>query len=91
MCQVGRDGRLPSRWLRNSQRETPEGAVSWWTLWKGPESVIYGHAVHSLVSPRIDEPQPGIRCIGIDTGCVFGGRLTAAIIDKDRDRSAPPQ
>lgn len=56
------------------------GSVPWSTVWKGPESVIYGHAVHSKEHPRIDYPN-GTYCYGVDTGCVFGGYLTAAIVD----------
>lgn len=63
--------------------EQPEGSVFWTERWKGPESVVYGHAVHDLVTPRIDE-FPGGRCIGIDTGCCYGGMLTAFIPEEDR-------
>ena len=37
---------------------------------------MYGHHVHGLETPHRDE-----HAIGIDTGCCFGGRLTAFVID----------
>jgi diadenosine tetraphosphatase ApaH/serine/threonine PP2A family protein phosphatase len=58
----------------------PPDTRFWTTHWQGPENVVYGHMVHGLAEPRIDEPAPGIRCYGIDTGCCFGGRLTALIL-----------
>jgi hypothetical protein len=57
----------------------PEGSALWATRWRGPESVVYGHAVHSLVQPRVDR-FPGGACYAIDTGVVYGGRLTALIV-----------
>ena len=46
----------------------------WWTdIWDGPH-VIYGHAVW------MDYPRRDKTATGIDTGCVFGGALTAALI-----------
>lgn len=69
--------------------DDPPGSVFWTTLWKGPWSIVYGHAVHGLEHPRIDRMQTAngtpIACIGIDTGVCFGGRLTAAILGKDGD------
>jgi bis(5'-nucleosyl)-tetraphosphatase (symmetrical) len=59
--------------------EQPANTVYWATRWTGPESVIYGHAVHSFEDPRVDVFIGGA-CYGIDTGCTFGGRLTAAIV-----------
>ena len=53
----------------------------WTSKWIGPDNVVYGHAVHSLKSPRVDRPVPGVECWGIDTGCCFGGRLTALCIE----------
>jgi len=58
--------------------EQPSNTVYWSERWRGPESVVYGHAVHSLAGPRLDE-FPGGACYGIDTGCVYGGHLTAMI------------
>ena len=56
------------------------GCAGYWTdLWQGPESVVFGHAVQSLESPRQSDPAPGVRCLGIDTGCCFGGRLSCVV------------
>lgn len=75
---VGGDGiMVPSDDMRQ-----PDGSFFWMEKWRGPESVLYGHAVHSLASPRTDA-FGGFRCVGIDTGCVYGGRLTAAIVKDD--------
>lgn len=57
------------------------GAHFWTNFWKGPESVIYGHNVHSRNYPCIEETSPGVFCYGLDTGCCFGGKLTALILE----------
>lgn len=63
----------------------PEGGTLWAELWQGPESVIYGHNVeYHLDLPRVDVPTPGVCCVGIDTGCVHGGRLTALVMQDFR-------
>ena len=60
----------------------PAGAVRWATRWPGRENVIYGHAVHDMADATVDEPQESVRCYGIDTGCCFGGRLTALVMPR---------
>jgi hypothetical protein len=57
-------------------------AVPWYTRWAGPESVVYGHDVPDLKEPRITGTGKAV-CFGIDTGCVFGGHLTALVLDED--------
>lgn len=57
------------------------GAHFWTEFWSGPESVIYGHNVHSYEEPLIEEVSPGIMCYGLDTGCCFGGKLSALIVE----------
>jgi hypothetical protein len=60
---------------------TPVGAPRPWPrAWTGPWSVVYGHRVQAFTTPRIEEPVPGICCAGIDTGCCYGGRLTALVL-----------
>jgi len=49
------------------------GLIPWPETWDGEELVVYGHSVYR-------EPTQIGRTIGIDTGCVFGGFLTALIL-----------
>lgn len=71
----------------NKDKSQPEGTVYWAECWDGRQNVVYGHNVHSLTEPRVDKRPNGVQCIGIDTGAVFGGRLTAAILDwKDNQK-----
>jgi bis(5'-nucleosyl)-tetraphosphatase (symmetrical) len=55
----------------------PEGAHYWALSWMGPESIVHGHIVMDEV--RIDRQGPFLMTVGIDTGCCFGGKLTAAV------------
>lgn len=63
----------------DKNKQPPAGSKYWTSLWNGPESFVYGHCVHSLEEIRVDSCSNGAKCIGIDTGCVFGGRLTALL------------
>ena len=68
---------------KKNSLDQPEGTVYWTEKWRGPQSVVYGHAVHSVVDPRHDVYSTEDRVVhmfGIDTGCCFGGRLTAMIL-----------
>ena len=48
-------------------------APAWAESWHGNPFVVYGHTPHANVFER-----PG--SIGIDTGCVYGGHLTAYVL-----------
>lgn len=59
----------------------PPDTLFWAEMWTGPEKVVYGHSVFDSV--RFDQGPDDVRCVGIDTGCVYGGSLTAAVVDGD--------
>lgn len=54
------------------KRSDSPGGKDWGELWTGPEYVVYGH------TPQRDVIRHPFS-IGIDTGCVYGGHLTAMI------------
>lgn len=62
-------------WTPVSRNDTRSDDRFWTTLWEGPETVVYGHTPRKKV-------QQERRAIGIDTSCVYGGELTAAIHHK---------
>ncbi len=67
----------------------PPHLAPWATRWRGPESIIYGHHVHDLDEPRVDVPSPDVRCVGLDTGCCYGGRLSALVLPREEIVSVP--
>lgn len=66
----------------NPDMSQPEGTSYWSEKWSGSESIVYGHCVHDLKNIRVDTLDNGVQCLGIDTGCCFGGNLTAAFLDE---------
>lgn len=56
--------------------------IKFWThFWNGPESIIYGHQVHCLGSVLLEKKDQNVFCIGMDSGCCFGGNLSALILE----------
>ena len=54
----------------------------WDDFWAGPRTVVFGHwARRGLVQTEFAR--------GLDTGCVWGGSLTAWIAEEDRIVSVP--
>jgi hypothetical protein len=62
------------QWRRAGKSKERDEDVLWSEVWDGPSTVVYGHT--PLREPRVDD-----FAIGLDTGCVYGGWLTAAIYD----------
>ena len=58
-------------------KETP-----WFELYDGDQTVIFGHWVFG-------EPLVRKNALGIDTGCVYGGRLTACVLPERNLVSVP--
>jgi bis(5'-nucleosyl)-tetraphosphatase (symmetrical) len=67
--------------INNLGSKAAADAHFWTEFWKGPESIVYGHNVNSYESPLIEEVAPNVFCYGLDTGCCFGGRLTAMVLE----------
>ena len=56
--------------------------VPWYQVYRGQKTILFGHwpAARPRVAPR---------AIGLDTGCVYGGRLTAFIVESGEFVSVP--
>jgi serine/threonine protein phosphatase 1 len=54
------------------------GYRRWYELYDHSQDVVYGHSVFR--EPKIVPGSGGGTSFGIDTGCVFGGKLTALIL-----------
>jgi serine/threonine protein phosphatase 1 len=54
----------------------------WFDRYEGPPRVFFGHTV-------LAEPIEREWAVGLDTGCVYGGRLTAYDVGRDRFLSVP--
>lgn len=69
------------RWIRRTngvwayvpKDARKSGDVLWAEKWRGPRLVLYGHT--PVRKPKFDK-----FALGLDTGCVYGGSLTAAIL-----------
>jgi len=59
---------------RPAKRSDAPDAAPWADSWGGSPFVVYGHTPRANVLERVGS-------IGIDTGCVYGGHLTAYMIE----------
>jgi predicted phosphodiesterase len=66
---VRREG---DRWLPVPKGKEKQGDRFWAELWDGNRTILYGHTPRDAV--RFDR-----KAIGLDTGCVYGGMLSAAV------------
>lgn len=63
----------------NKLGKEASGARFWTDFGSFGKSIVYGHHVHSTDDIRITSFPDGTACYGIDTGCCFGGKLSALI------------
>jgi hypothetical protein len=58
---------------RGRWSDDADGGTLWGNLYTGPPHVVFGHYARS-------EPQLHAWATGLDTGCVYGGKLTAMVL-----------
>lgn len=62
------------RYIKTKDRERPPSAHYWTDKWAQPYNIIFGHQKHARPTSYWHETNT---CVALDTGCVFGGALTA--------------
>ncbi len=60
------------RWRPVGKEKKRKDDVLWSEKWRGDRHVVYGHT-------PLREPKHDKQALGLDTGCVYGGSLTAAV------------
>lgn len=86
-------GRIPGvelertsvRDLTSLRRLASRGQPWWYEDYEGPELVLFGHTASAV--PRVHSRRGRTLAIGLDTGCVYGGKLTAYCPEWDEYRS----
>ena len=61
---------------RGRWSDAPDAGPLWGKRYAGPPHVVFGHNARP-------DPQVHPWATGIDTGCVYGGRLTAILLEQD--------
>ena len=62
------------RWPNDKSMHNP----FWWQLYQGEDLIIYGHDAKR----KVQDHRP--RTLGLDSGCVYGGKLTGYLLEEDR-------
>lgn len=68
---------VDQRWVPVSKGEQRPSDSFWADVWDGDHTVLYGHSTTASGRPRVLR-----NTVGLDTGCVYGGRLTAAVWER---------
>jgi Calcineurin-like phosphoesterase len=64
------------------KKRTKRTGTPWYEVYEGPKFVFFGH----WPAPQ---PRRGLHALGLDTGCVYGYRLTACIAETGEILSVP--
>lgn len=73
--------------LTSIRRLAQRGRPWWYEAYAGPELLLFGHT-HSKL-PRAHRRGGKLLALGLDTGCVYGGRLSAYCPELDELVSVP--
>ena len=56
--------------------------LPWYSVYRGPQTILFGHW-------PARQPRRAPYAIGLDTGCVYGGKLTAFVVETEEFVSVP--
>lgn len=73
------------RELTSLRRLNARGNPWWYEEYAGEELVLFGHTPSAV--PRVHSVRGRLAAIGLDTGCVYGGKLTAYSPELDEFRA----
>jgi hypothetical protein len=73
------EGHTPHQLVRKLRCKDLPGAPSWVEQWRGPEFVVFGHAQSAAGPHHAADGSPS--SYGLDTGCVYGGPLSAVRLE----------
>ncbi len=90
-------GLLPGRHPEDHHREEltslrrlpQRGKPYWYERYSGPNLVVFGHTPSKTA--RVQRVGGLVVAMGVDTGCVYGGRLTAYCPERDELQSVAAQ
>lgn len=74
--------------LRRFPMDDPD-APFWYDLYEGDRRVVFGHDAARGLVRRERDGVPWV--IGLDTGCVYGGRLSGYLVEDDRVVQVPAE
>jgi hypothetical protein len=72
------------RSISDSGEPSSKWGPPWGARYQGPPHVVFGHNARK-------DPQLHPDATGLDTGCVYGGRLTALVVPKGKPPPAPDE
>ena len=70
--------------LVSIRRLSMRGRPFWYEVYRGPNLILFGHTPSKI--PRARRSDGRLVALGLDTGCVYGGKLTAYSPELDEFR-----